>query len=134
MKMREVKTAEELAPWRRAYVSFDRAHCFARDYILSHGTDVTDWEVAKATELWINDQLYSDLDLAGGTPPHGVGPTIGIEVRVGPVTAYPHPNQPYFNRIGRNMALQVSVGASIGGYGGGDYPAFILADPAGGFH
>jgi len=133
MKMREVKTAEELALWRRAYVYFDRAHCFARDYILSHGTDVTDWEVAKATELWINDQVYSDLDLAGGTPHHGVGTTIGIEVRVGPVTAYPHPNQPYFNRIGRNMALQVSGGASIGGYGGENYRAFILADPAGGF-
>ena len=49
MKMRQVKTPEELALWRRAYVHFDRAHCFARDYILTHGTDVTDYEVAKAT-------------------------------------------------------------------------------------
>ena len=37
--MRQVKTDEELALWRRAYVYFDRAHCFARDYILTHGTD-----------------------------------------------------------------------------------------------
>src|SRR6185503_1006584 len=28
MKMRQVKTAEELALWRRAYVYFDRAHAF----------------------------------------------------------------------------------------------------------
>jgi Xaa-Pro aminopeptidase len=133
MKMRQVKTPEELALWRRAYVYFDRAHCFARDYILTHGTDVTDWEVAKATELWANDLLLSDLDLAGGLPHHGVGSSIGIEVRAGTVTAYPHPNQPYFNRIGRNMALQVSGGASIGGYGGENYRAYILADGSGGF-
>ena len=108
LKMRQVKTAEELALWRRAYVYFDRAHAFARDYILTHGTDVTDYEVATATELWINSQLWSDLDLAGGKPHHGVASSIGIGVRAGPVTAYPHPNQPYFNRIGRGMALQVA--------------------------
>jgi Xaa-Pro aminopeptidase len=133
VKMRQVKTPEELALWRRAYVYFDRAHCFARDYILTHGTDVTDYEVAKATEMWANDLLYSELDLGGGVPHKGVGAGIGIAVRVGPVTAYPHPNQPYFNRIGRNMALQVSGGASIGGYGGENYRAYILADAAGGF-
>src|SRR5258708_34154282 len=97
MKMREVKTAEELALWRRAYVYFDRAHCFARDYILSHGTDVTDWEVANATELWVNDQLYSDLDLAGGEPHPDVGSTIGHEEGAGPAPPYPHPNQRDFS-------------------------------------
>jgi Xaa-Pro aminopeptidase len=133
MRMRQVKTAEELALWRRAYVYFDRAHCFARDYILAHGTDATDYEVAKATELWINDILYSDLELAGGKPHHGVGAGVGIGVRVGPLTAYPHPNQPFYNRIGRGMALQVAGGASIGGYGGENYRAYIIADAAGGF-
>jgi Xaa-Pro aminopeptidase len=133
MKMREVKTPEELALWRRAYVYFDRAHCFARDYILTHGTDVTDFEVAKATELWANDLLLSDIDLAGGAPHHGVGTAIGIGVRVGPLTAYPHPNQPQFNRITRNAALQVEGGASIGGYGGENYRAYILADGSGKF-
>ena len=54
MDMRIVKTPEELALWRRAYVYFDRAHAFARDYILTHGTDITDYEVKMATELWIN--------------------------------------------------------------------------------
>jgi Xaa-Pro dipeptidase len=133
MRMREVKTPEELALWRRAYVYFDRAHAFARDYILTHGTDVTDFEVGKATELWAGDLLLSELDLAGGALHHGVGVVVDVEVRVGPLTAYPHPNQPYYNRIGRNMALQISGGVSIGGYGGENYRAFILADASGNF-
>jgi Xaa-Pro dipeptidase len=133
IKMRQVKTAEELALWRRAYVYFDRAHAFARDYILTHGTDVTDYEVAKATELWINDILYSELDLGGGQSHRGVATAIGIGCRVGPLTGYPHPNQPLFNRIGRNMALQVEGGAAIGGYGGENYRAYILADGSGNF-
>jgi Xaa-Pro aminopeptidase len=131
MNMRIVKTPEELALYRRAYVYFDRAHAFARDYILTHGTDITDYEVKVATELWINTLLYSDLKLDNGTPHHGVKSGVEFGVRAGPVTAYPHPNQPYFNRIGRNMALQVSGGASVGGYGGENYRMFIIADKAG---
>ena len=119
--------------WRRAYVYFDRAHAFARDYILTHGTDITDYEVRMATELWINSLLYSDLKLANGMPHHGVKSNVELGVRAGPVTAYPHPNQPYFNRIGRGMALQVSGDASIGGYGGENYRMFIIADKAGEF-
>jgi Xaa-Pro aminopeptidase len=133
MKMRWIKTPEELALWRRAYVYFDRAHAFARDYVLTHGTDVTDWEVAKATELWINDILYSEIDLAGGKSHHGVATAVGIGVRVGPLTAYPHPNQPLYNKIGRNMAMQIEGGASIGGYGGENYRGFIIADAQGNF-
>ncbi len=133
LKMRHVKTPEELALWRRAYVYFDRAHAFARDYILAHGTDVTDYEVQAATELWINDILYRDLDLAGGAAHHGVESQVRLAVRAGPVTAYPHPNQPYYNRIGRGMALQVAGIARIGGYGHENYRAFILADDGGRF-
>lgn len=132
-QMRQVKTPEELALWRRAYVYFDRAHAFARDYILTYGTDVTDYEVAAATELWINDLLYRDLDLAGGAAHHGVSSHVRLGVRAGPVTAYPHPNQPYYNRIGRNMALQIAGIARIGGYGHENYRAFIIADDAGRF-
>ena len=131
MKMRQVKTPEELALWRRAYAYFDRGHAFARDYILTHGTDVTDYEVGTATTLWISTLLYADLDLAGGQPHHGVGANIGFGVRVGAVTGYPHPNQPYFNRVGRGMALQVAGGASIGGYGGECYRAYIIPDASG---
>jgi len=88
MDMRQVKTPEELALWRRAYIYFDRAHAFARDYILTHGTDITDYEVSVATELWINDQLYSDLDLAGGALHHGVRSGVGIGCRAGRVTGF----------------------------------------------
>ncbi len=133
IEMRQVKTAEELALWRRAYVYFDRAHAFARDYILTHGTDITDYEVALATELWINDQLYSDLDLAGGRPHHGVRSGVRIGVRAGAVTGYPHPNQPYYNRIGHNQALQVAGISRIGGYGHECYRPFIIADRSGKF-
>ena len=133
LRMRQIKTPEELALWRRAYVYFDRAHAFARDYILTHGTDVTDYEVQMATELWINDKLYSDLDLAGGATHHGVASGVRLGVRAGPVTGYPHPNQPYFNRIGRGMALQIAGLAQIGGYGHENYRPFIIADSRGEF-
>ena len=133
MEMRQLKTPEELALWRRSYLYQDRAHAFARDYILSYGTDITDYEVAMATTLWINDQLYSDLDLGDGAVHHGVHSRVGIYVRVGPVTGVPHPNQPYYNRIGRGMALQVAGISSIGGYGHENYRPFIIADEQGRF-
>ena len=133
LQMRIVKTPEELALWRRSYIYFDRAHAFARDYILAHGTDVTDYEVATATTLWINDILFRDVNLANGALHHGVRTSVNVSARVGPVTGFPHPNQPQFNRIGRNMAMQVEGGAHIGGYGGENYRMFIIADAAGKF-
>jgi Xaa-Pro dipeptidase len=133
LAMREVKTPEELALTRRAYTYFDRAHAYARDYILTFGTDVTDYEVGVATTFWINNQLYSDLDLANGASHHGVGAAVEIGCRVGPLCAYPHPNQPLFNRIQRNMPLQVEGDAHVGGRGGENYRAFIIADNAGNF-
>ncbi len=133
LQMRWIKTPEELALWRRAYVYFDRAQAFARDYVLTHGINVTDYEVQVATELWSNDQLYSDLKLSNGAPHHGVFSHVQLGVRAGPVTAYPHPNQPYYNRIGRNMALQVAGIARIGGYGHELYRPYIIADGEGRF-
>jgi Xaa-Pro dipeptidase len=133
LEMREVKTPEELALTRRAYTYFDRAHAYARDYILTYGTDVTDYEVGVASTFWINNQLYSDLDLANGAPHHGVQSSVGIDCRVGRLCAFPHPNQPQFNRIQRNMPLQVEGGAYVGGHGGENYRMFILADNAGEF-
>ena len=114
-------------------VYFDRAHAFARDYILTHGTGITDFEVKMATELWVNDLLYSQLNLAGGKSHHGVQSEMRVGVRAGAVTAYPHPNQPYYSRIGRNMALQVSGSGRIGGYGHENYRMFIIADASGNF-
>jgi Xaa-Pro aminopeptidase len=133
LTMREVKTPEELALTRRAYTYFDRAHAYARDYILTYGTDVTDYEVGIASTFWINNVLLSDLDLAGGLPHHGVSATVEIDCRVGRLCAYPHPNQPRFNRIQRNMPLQVDGDAYIGGHGGENYRMYILADNAGQF-
>jgi Xaa-Pro dipeptidase len=133
MDMRQVKTPEELALARRAYSYFDRAHAYARDYILTFGTDVTDYEVAVASTFWINNVLLSDLDLAGGLPHHGVAATVEIDCRVGRLCAYPHPNQPRFNRIQRNMPMQVDGDAYIGGHGGENYRMYILADNAGQF-
>ncbi len=56
---------------------------------------------------------------------------VGIAVRAGAVTAYPHPNQPYYNKIGRNMALQVAGIARIGGYGHECYRPYVIADDSG---
>ena len=133
LDMREVKTPEELALTRRAYTYFDRAHAYARDYVLTYGTDVTDYEVAIASTFWINNVLLSDLDLAGGLPHHGVAASVEIDCRVGRLCAYPHPNQPRFNRIQPNMPLQVDGDAYIGGHGGENYRMYILADRAGQF-
>jgi len=133
LDMREVKTPEELALTRRAYVYFDRAHAYARDYILTFGTDVTDYEVGVATTFWINTQLYSELDLANGAPHHGVAAGVDIGCRAGALCAFPHPNQPLFNRIQRNVPVQVEGDAHIGGHGGENYRMFIVADTAGNF-
>ncbi|MBV9613432.1 MAG: aminopeptidase P family N-terminal domain-containing protein, partial [Acidobacteriaceae bacterium] len=133
MDMRIVKTPEELALCRRAYTYFDRAHAFARDYILTHGTAVTDFEVGQASTLWINDILLSELDLANGASNHGVAAEIELAVRFGPLTSYPHPNQPIYNRIGRNMAFQIEGGCRVGGQGGENYRAGIVASDSGAF-
>src|ERR1700759_1545700 len=95
-EIRITKTPEELALWSRAYSYNDRAHTFARDYLLTYGTDVTDLELQTATLLWITDLLYQELDLAGGFMNHGVGAECDVAIRAGRTTAYPHPNQPYY--------------------------------------
>ena len=133
MGMRMVKTPEELALWRRAYLYLDRCHTFARDYILTHGTDITDYEVSVAASYWAEYQLLSDVDLAGGKPHYGVSTRCGIGCRVGALCGYPHPNQPRFNKIQRGMSLQIDGGAEIGGVGGENYRMFIIADQAGNY-
>jgi Xaa-Pro aminopeptidase len=131
--MRIVKTPEELALFRRAHALLDRADSFARDYILTHGTDVTDFEVAEAATVWGTNEMLSGLDLAGGQPHHGVGTSLHVGCRVGPLCGYPHPNQPRFARISRGQSLQVDGAAHIGGPGGENYRMFVIADQAGKF-
>jgi len=131
--IRMVKTPEELALYSRAYAMNDRAHAFARDYMLTYGTDISDLELETATQLWMLDELYSSLDLADGLPNHGVATRGIVKVRAGRVNAYPHPNQPYYARVGRNMPIQVVIVVNIGGCGGENYRMFLSADAQGKF-
>src|SRR5256884_290132 len=55
MKMRMKKTPEELALTRRAYNYFNQMHAFARDMLLEHGTDLTDYDIASAATKYGTD-------------------------------------------------------------------------------
>jgi Xaa-Pro dipeptidase len=123
---RERKTPEELALTRRAYAYFDRIHAFARDLILTHGTDLTDFEVGNAATKYGTDLILNDIK-HDGRPHTAVGITVDIQCRIGPSTAYPHPNQFIYNRIERGKALQVEGGVQIGGCGGELYRPYMIA-------
>jgi len=125
-KMRVVKTPEELALWRRAYRVFDEAHAYARDLLLEKGTDLTDFALGMAATEWGMNRLMEGIKRDGGSHT-AVGISLGIDVRVGRGTAYPHPNQFHHNRIQKGQALQIAGGVSIGGCGGELYRGFLLA-------
>jgi Xaa-Pro aminopeptidase len=126
VKMRRVKTPEELALSQRAYNYFSQIHAWTRDYILQHGTDLTDYKIAKAAEEYGTDLVLKDIK-RDGHPHSAVGISIGISCRTGVGTAYPHPNQFHHNRIQKGQALQIAGGVGIGGCGGELYRAFLLA-------
>ncbi|HEU5248679.1 MAG TPA: M24 family metallopeptidase, partial [Thermoanaerobaculia bacterium] len=125
-KMRMVKTPEELALWRRAYRVFDETHAFARDLLLEKGTDLTDFELAGAATEFGTNLLMKGIK-RDGAPHSAVGIDLGVGVRVGRGTGYPHPNQFHHNRIQKGQALQIAGGVEIGGCGGELYRAFLLA-------
>jgi Xaa-Pro aminopeptidase len=125
-KMRMVKTPEELALWRRAYRVFDETHAFARDLLLEKGTDLTDFELSMAATEFGTDLLMKGIK-RDGKPHTAVGIELGVGVRCGIGTAYPHPNQFHHNRIQKGQALQIAGGVEIGGCGGELYRAFLLA-------
>lgn len=124
-RMRMIKTPEELALWRRAYRIFDDTHAFARDLLLEKGTDLTDWELARAAEEFGTNLLMKGIK-RDGRPHTAVGIELGVGIRVGVGTAYPHPNQFHHNRIQRGQALQIAGGVGIAGCGGELYRAFLL--------
>jgi Xaa-Pro dipeptidase len=124
-KMRMVKTPEELALWRRAYRVFDETHAFARDLLLAKGTDLTDYELGNAAEEFGTNLLMKGIQ-RDGAPHTAVGISLGVGVRVGRGTGYPHPNQFHHNRIQKGQALQIAGGVEIGGCGGELYRAFLL--------
>ena len=125
IKMRMVKTPEEIALIQRAMDYFSKIHAFARDYILEHGTDATDFEVANATREYGVDLIMKDIK-QDGRPHNAVGITIGIACRTGVATAYPHPNQFFYKKIEKGDALQVAGVVRIGGYGGELYRCFQI--------
>ena len=124
-KMRMVKTAEEIALTQRAMNYWSHIHAFARDYILEHGTNATDFEVQMAAVRYGTDLILRDLK-RDGKPHTAVGVEIGIGVRTGIGTAYPHPNQFHHNKIKKGDALQVAGVVTIAGCGGELYRAYQI--------
>ncbi len=126
LKMRMVKTPEEIALTQRAMNYFSRIHAFARDYILAKGTDATDFEVGQAARDYGTNLIMQDIK-RDGRPHTAVGIAVNVSCRTGVATAYPHPNQFFHKKIERGDALQVSGVVRIGGYGGELYRYYQIA-------
>ena len=115
--MRMVKTPEEIALSQRAYNYFSQIHAWTRDYILEHGTDLTDFKISMAATEFGTDLMMKDI-VRDGRPHSAVGIDVGISCRTGIGTAFPHPNQFHHNRVSKGDSLQVSGVVKIGGCGG----------------
>lgn len=127
MQMRVIKTPEEIALTQRAIDYHDRMLEFCRQYVLEHGTDVTDFDVRHAAEAFGTELVLKDIR-RDGRPHTAVGVSIGVGCRTGVGTAFPHPNQFFHSKIRRGDALQFSgVMVRIGGYGGEGYRACHVA-------
>ncbi len=126
MKMRMVKTTEEIALTQRAMNYWSRMHVFARDLILDRGTDLVDYEIAQKTMTYGASIIMNDVR-RDGRPHTAVGISIDVGVRSGLGTAFPHPNQFHHNPVRRGDALQVAGVVTIGGYGGELYRAYQIA-------
>jgi Xaa-Pro aminopeptidase len=124
-KFRQVKTPEEIALVQRAMNYWSRMHAFARDLILERGTDLIDYEIAQATMAYGAEMILGDIQ-RDGRPHTAVGVSIGVGVRSGVGTAFPHPNQFHYNKVKKGDSLQVAGVVQIGGYGGELYRAYQL--------
>ena len=125
MNMRVIKTPEEIALSQRAYNYFSDIHAWTRDYILQHGTDLTDFKIKMAATEYGTDLVMKDIK-RDGHPHTAVGMSIGIGCRTGIGTSYPHPNQFHHNPVRKGDALQVSGVVRIGGCGGEMYAPYQL--------
>ena len=125
MAMRVHKTPEELVLTRRAYNYFNQMHAHARDLLLQHGTDWTDYDIASAATKYGTDLVMADIK-RDGAPHTAVGIEIEIGCRVGKGTAYPHPNQFLHNKITKGQAIQIEGGVNIAGCGGELYRAMFI--------
>ncbi|MCP4709489.1 MAG: aminopeptidase P family protein [Planctomycetes bacterium] len=126
LKMRMIKTEEELALTQRAYRYFDKVHAFSRDYILERGTEATDFEIGQALQAYGINLMMKDVERDGKC--HSA---VGMEVtshyvRAGAATAYPHPNQFFYNKVKRGEPLYVNTDLKLGGYGGEGYRNYLI--------
>lgn len=126
LKMRMVKTEEEIALTQRAMDYFSKIHAFARDYLLEKGTEVTDFAIARAAEDYGVSMIMNDIK-RDGKPHTAVGISVSIGCRTGVATAYPHPNQFFHKKVEKGDALQISGVVRIGGYGGECYRYYQIA-------
>jgi Xaa-Pro dipeptidase len=127
LRMRVIKTPQEVALTQRAFRYFDKIHAFARDYILERGTDATDFEVGQALQTYGVQLILKDVAHDGR--PHSA---VGIEVtnqyvRSGVATAFPHPNQFFYSKIRRGEPLYVNSDIKLGGCGGEGYRNYLIA-------
>jgi Xaa-Pro aminopeptidase len=126
-KMRIIKRPEEIALTQRAYRYFDKVHAFARDYILERGTDATDFEIGQALQAFGIQLMMKDIDY-DGKPNKGVGMEVTSHyVRAGVATAYPHPNQFFYNKVKKGEPVYVNTDIKLGGYGGEGYRNYQIA-------
>jgi Xaa-Pro aminopeptidase len=125
MNMRVRKTPEELALMRRAYNYFNQIHAFARDMLLEHGTDLTDYDIASAATKYGTDLVLADIQ-RDGRPHTAVGIQIEVGCRTGISTAYPHPNQFQHSKVARGQAIQIEGLVHIAGCGGELYRAMFI--------
>jgi len=128
LAMRQVKTREELELMQKAIDLHDAMLAFARNFILERGANATDFDVRRATEEFGTRTLMAAMGSeVDGRAHRAVGIGLGFSCRAGVATAYPHPNQFFYNRIGRGQAVQISAVIRIGGYGGEGYRALHIA-------
>ncbi len=127
MKMRMVKTPEEIALIQRTMNYFSRIMAYGRDYILDRGTDATDFEVQTATMEYGTNLIMKDIE-RDGHPHTAVGIDVGVSCRTGAGCAYPHPNQFHHNKLKKGDSIQIALWGGIGGYGGELYSPWQI-DP-----
>ena len=126
IKMRMVKTPEEIALCQRAMDYFSKIHAFGRNYLMERGTDATDFEIKHAAIEYGTNLVLKDMK-RDGRPHSAVGISIRIGCRSGVGTAYPHPNQFHHNKVKKGDSLQIAGSVKIGGYGGELYRYYQIA-------
>ncbi|MCL6505916.1 MAG: Xaa-Pro peptidase family protein [Bryobacteraceae bacterium] len=128
LSMRQIKTPEEIALLRKALALHDAMLQFARNFILEHGTAITDFDVRHAAQEFGTRTLMAAMGgEVDGRAHKAVGISLGLNCRAGVATAYPHPNQFFYTRLAKGQAVQISGVIRIGGYGGEGYRALHIA-------